>query len=212
MTTAARMTVRSVPELFPASTIVCVASGPSLTQDDVNFCRGKARVIAINDAYRLCPWADVLYGCDAAWWNYHQGVPTFAGLKYSLEAKAAVWPGVQVLRNAGREGLSLERDALCTGLNSGYQSLNCAVHLGAKRILLLGYDMQTAKGKSHWFGEHPPTLSRGSQYQKFREHFATLVEPLRQLGIEVLNCTPNSALRCFPMATLHDALSREVAA
>jgi hypothetical protein len=45
-----------------------------------------------------------------------------------------------------------------------------------------------------------------SQYPSFIKHFRTLVAPLRDLGIEVLNCTPGSALDCFPMADLRDVL------
>jgi len=28
-------------------------------------------VLAINDAYRLAPWADWLYACDDRWWRFH---------------------------------------------------------------------------------------------------------------------------------------------
>lgn len=52
-------------------TIVCVASGESLTRADVNYCRGKARVLAINDNYRIAPWADWLYACDGRWWDVY---------------------------------------------------------------------------------------------------------------------------------------------
>src|SRR5690606_8383467 len=36
---------RAVPRRWPNSTVVCLASGPSLTPEDVAFCRGKAPVI-----------------------------------------------------------------------------------------------------------------------------------------------------------------------
>jgi len=45
----------SVPRLWPGETFVCLASGPSLTQADVDYCRGKARVIAIKDVLHLAP-------------------------------------------------------------------------------------------------------------------------------------------------------------
>src|SRR4051812_2852413 len=108
-----------VPRLFPNSTIVCIAGGPSLTPADVDACQARARVIAINDAYRLAPWADVLYACDAKWWRWHRGVENFSGRKYALEPAASVWPGVEVLRNTGEHGLELERDALRHGRNGG---------------------------------------------------------------------------------------------
>ncbi len=205
--TARQIATATVPALWPGETVVCLGGGPSLTQADVDACRGRARVIAVNDAYRMAPWADVLYGCDAAWWNAHKGVTTFSGLKYSLEPKAAIWPGVQILRNAGREGLCLERDALCTGSNSGYQAINLAVHLGAIKVVLLGYDMQATNGKSHWFGEHPSPLARGSQYSRFRRHFATLPKPLQAAGVTVVNASRVTALTAFPCLPLEEALS-----
>ena len=50
-----------MPRLSDGGTIVCLATGPSLTQADVDAVRGQAdAVIAISDAVDLAPWADVL--------------------------------------------------------------------------------------------------------------------------------------------------------
>jgi hypothetical protein len=203
-----------VPVLCPGGTVVCLGGGPSLTPEDVNRCQGQATVIAINDAYRLAPWADVLYAADARWWKVHQGVPSFAGLKYSLQPDAARWPGVQILQNTGSEGLELAPTGLRTGRNGGYQAINLAVSLGATRILLLGYDMQRLPGQpSHWFGEHPPTLRAYSPYEDFCVMFTMLVAPLQQVGVTVINCSRQTALTCFPRMPLEDALAvKQVAA
>lgn len=198
----APLTYATVPTLWPGSTIVCVASGPSLTQAQVDAVRGKARVIVINDGYRLAPWADVLYACDAKWWKWHRGVPTFAGLKYTMHPTRNAY--AQTLRNAGDTGLTRDQNALRTGHNSGYQAINLAVHLGAARIVLLGYDMQATKKGQHFFGKHPDNSQ--PPFPKCLEDFATLVEPLAASGVAIVNCTPCSALRCFPMAILEDVL------
>jgi hypothetical protein len=81
----------SVPKLCPGGTVVCIGGGPSLTRDDVDYCRGKAFVIAINDAYKLAPWADALYACDGLWWRWHKGVPSFDGPKFALTKPAAIY-------------------------------------------------------------------------------------------------------------------------
>ncbi len=39
------------------------------------------KLIAIKQCIDLVPWADVVYGCDAAWWIYRKGLPEFRGLK-----------------------------------------------------------------------------------------------------------------------------------
>lgn len=203
----------AVPRLWPESTIVCLGSGPSLTQDDVDACRGRARVIAINDSHRLAPWADVLYATDAKWWKFYCGVPAFHGLKFAVmdcewEQDGVPWPDLRVLKNCGVSGLELNPTGLRNGKNSGYAAVNVAVHLGASRILLLGYDMGKAPdGKVHFFGEHPDALQASSPYVSFIEMFATLVKPLQQCGVEVINCTRRTALTCFPQRPLEAALA-----
>ncbi len=198
----------AVLRLFPGSTIVCVASGPSLTQEDVDYCQGKAVVVAVSDTYKLAPWANVLYATDAKWWGYHQGVPTFTGLKFALRHEAGQWPGVQVLRDSGDSGLTADPSELCNGKNSGYGAVNLAVHLGATRIVLLGYDMQVAKdGRRHFFGDHPkPLLKDIPPFEWWRQNFATMVQPAKALGVEILNCTARTALTCFPRMALRDAI------
>lgn len=197
----------SVPKAWPGETVVCLATGPSLTQADVDYVRGKAKVIAINDAYRLAPWADALYACDAKWWGWHKGVPEFTGPKWSMDGSPwnntrATYPDIQRLRNSGPDGLEHHPGALKNGRNSGYQAINLAVHYGAAKIVLLGYDMQPSGGKSHFFGEHPNRQQ--SPYAQFRLRFTGLVKPLAKLQIAILNCTRRTALNCFPKAALED--------
>jgi hypothetical protein len=189
-------------------TFACIGGGPSLTQADVDRLRGRCSVIAINDAYRLAPWADVLYAADYKWWEYHRGAPDFTGLKCSIESSIGLyWPGVTVLRNTGPDGLETDPTGLRAGKNGGYQAINLAVHLGATRILLLGYDMSlSADGRSHWFGEHPPTVRDYSPYDEMREAFESLKAPLANAGVEVLNCSRRSALTAFPIVALDEAL------
>lgn len=207
--------VAPVPRLWPGSTVVCLGTGPSLTQADVDACRGRARVIAVNDAYRLAPWADVLYAADYKWWRIHQGVPTFAGRKFSIMADGIQiaqqeYRDVHILRNTGRDGLELEPNALRTGLNSGYQAINLAVHLGASTIVLLGYDMApAADGRRHFFGDHPAPLQRYSKFADFLRHFDTIAEPLAAAGVRVVNASRQSALTVFPFKALSQALALE---
>ena len=92
------------------------------------------------------------------------------------------------------------------GSNSGYQALNIAVLMGATRIILLGFDMKRVQGKSHFFGEHPKGLSNGDGYGLFIEKFQTAVDLPKEAAIEVLNCTPDSALPWFEKRDLREVL------
>jgi hypothetical protein len=219
----------TVPRLWPGGTVVCMASGPSLTKEDAEYCRGLADgVIVVNTTYQMAPWADVLIASDLRWWEWHKGAQSFKGRKYATSrqvgrlAHKRGW-NVEILRNLGRDGLALEPDSLMHGLNTGYRAINLAVHFGASRILLLGYDMhrhdtgQDGKRlpsrdcREHWHGDHP--VPSRSVYKVFRKCFLSMVDPLRQLGVEVINCTPGSALECFPRADLRETLkAREVEA
>ena len=194
-----------VPRLWPGATIVCIASGPSLTQADVDSVRGKAKVIVINTSYLKAPWADVLYACDAKWWKWNKGAPSFHGLKYALTTESGRWPGVQVLKRGGTDGLSLKPTSLVTGSNSGYQAVNLAFHLGGPgcRIVLLGYDMQRGpKGEEHWHPDHP--MKSRNPYKQWIRLFGTLVKPLQDKGVEIINCSRRTALECFPGRPLQE--------
>lgn len=205
----------SVPKLWPGSTIVCIGGGQSLVAEDVDVCRGQ-HVIAVNDAYRLAPWADVLYAADAKWWKWQyrdrpDEINAYTGLRYSLNPDATKYPNVQVLKRTGSAGLELRAWGLRTGENGGYQAINLAVHLGAVRVLLLGYDMQITGGQQHWFGKHDSSPSP-SPYSMFRKKFDTLPEPLRVAGVTVINCSRETALTTFPRQSIREALGRQAVA
>jgi hypothetical protein len=109
------------------------------------------------------------------------------------------------MNNAGWAGLTTDPEAICNGHNSGSAALNVAVHLGAKRILLLGYDMgPDSKGRRHFFDVGATVVN--SPFEKFRKLTATMVEPLKALGIEVINCSRSTRLECFPCQPLREVL------
>ncbi|HEX8030285.1 MAG TPA: hypothetical protein VF491_17545 [Vicinamibacterales bacterium] len=201
-------TYATVPRVWPGETVVCLGTGPSLTHEDVEYCRGRARVIAVKHAIEWAPWADAIYSCgmDAGkWWQRHgDALAWFDGLRYTLDPSAAKW--AQVLRNTGFTGLETSPDGLRTGKNSGYQCIGLAKHLGAAKIVLLGYDMQpSSDGRDHFFGTHwhgarPP-------FAAFIDLFETLVAPLRELGIQIINASRETALTAFARMSIQEALA-----
>lgn len=221
--------VISVPRLWPGDTVAIIGGGSSLTKEDCDYVRGRAHVIAIKEAGHCslpgrvapAPWADVLYAADEKYWRFEKGAPVFTGLKYSIEEfplwnrrskdpKAAPdarlsWPDIQILDNTGEEGLEVHPTGLRTGWNSGYQAVGLAKHLGAARIILLGFDMwKGANGHQNWFGPHPTHLD--SPYPLFLQAFASIVAPLKSAGVQVLNCSRRTVLNAFPRVRLEDAL------
>lgn len=198
-------------------TIICLATGPSLSADDCAAIQGKAQVIAVNDAYKLAPRADIVYACDARWWFVHgeQVMAAATGERWiqhmadqvppdKLHADAAQKFGLRVVR--GREGVGLGRDVIHFGSNSGYQAINLAYLRGATRIVLLGYDMQHTGGAVHFFGDHPEQLHNGPDFNSIIPKFKALAADLAAEGVEVINCTRQTALPYFRRAALEDVL------
>ena len=77
-----------------------------------------------------------------------------------------------------------------------------AYHLGATRIILLGFDMHSHGGKSHWFGDHPAKYATGDKIERFIVAFRS-IKP-EQYGIEILNCSRETALDAFPRHDLDE--------
>lgn len=152
----------------------------------------------------------MLYFADAKWWRWHRErdeFRAFAGEKCSIWSSGNEIddPQVNILRNAGSEGLSDDAGALCTGSNSGYQAVNLAYLAGAARIVLVGYDAKPGpKGERHWFGDHPDRSS--APYAHMVKAFRELAGRLAAAGIEVINATPASAIECFRKEPLETAL------
>jgi len=209
------------------ATAVLLGGGPSLTVEQVERIRrareaGLVRVIAINDAYRLAPFADVCYFADSEWWGWHKDRAefiAFAGQKCSIADSGAniTDKDVYILSNANGRGhgygLSLDPRQIVTGRNSGYQALNIAVLAGAKTVILLGFDARepSTDGKTHWFGDHP-RREPIAVYAEYRKAFSAGAGAIEAAGVRVVNCSPGSAIDAFPKMELEDALQLVFAA
>lgn len=203
----------SVPRDWVGQTVAILASGPSMSQQVADAVRGRCKVIAVNnqgvaakDKPAIAPWADVLYAADLAWWRHHQDAALrFAGLKVTVREHFKS-PDVYSLQQSTEQVFDSRPTHIVTGANSGYQALHLAAHFGAARVLLCGYDMRKVTGQKHWFGDHPGNLNQVMSFGRWIQNFHRLAPVLKGKGIKVFNCTPESALDCFPHAKLQDAL------
>ena len=93
------------------------------------------------------------------------------------------------------------------GTNSGAQAVNLAYHLGATRIVLLGYDMQHTGGRRHCHQDYPAGWLNAEPVKGWASQFAFLARDLAAEGVEVLNASRETALTCVPRMTLACALS-----
>src|SRR5690554_1164570 len=170
------------------TTWALLAPGPSATAEDAERVRSAGLPLgAVTSAFELAPWADFIAATDGAWWRRYPDAKQLPGAKYTMHQVK----GVERVKVPGY-----------VAVNSGVLGLECAKRLGATRILLLGFDMRG----SHFFGEYRNGLSNTSEARR-RMHLSQYAKWAKaNRGIEILNCTEGSALKCFPMARLDEYL------
>lgn len=176
-------------------TVCCIGSGPSLTAGDCGAVRDAGlKVIAVNSAFVLAPFADVIYGGDLNWWRANRA---------RIDTAAELWTCNKTA--AGEFGL--QRHEVFGAYNSGMRALQLAAARGARRVLLLGYDCQLTDGRKHFHPDHVglpnPTAI---QVKKWQVQFTRLARALERQKVEVWNCSRQTALFCFPRAPLEQAL------
>lgn len=202
-----------IPTDWTGQTAVVIASGPSLLPEDVDWCRGKAKVVAVSNNWRLAPWADAMYAADFKWWNCHAANVEFAGEKWCGTEEAATRFGLRLLpvTKIGEDKKTNESFGLTSagvnrgGGNSGFQAVNFALLRGAARILLLGFDMQATGGRKHWFGDHPAPMNTNSDYPAWQRAMDAAAASV-PAGVEIINCSRETALTAYRRARIQECL------
>ena len=199
--------------IWEGETAVVIGSGPSLTKQDREHTKGRARVIALNREWRWTPWADILYVCDGKYFflqdaDGHDALTHFNGHVVTQDYRAvAERPRLKWVEVSGREGLSTTPGFVRSGRTSAHQAINLACQLGVVRVLLLGIDLKFAPdGRQHHYPE-PKMGLKSEALEIMARYFPSLVEPLNEFGVEVVNCSPSSALDLFPKARIQEVLA-----
>lgn len=202
----------TVPRLYAGSTVYCLGSGPSLAAVDPSLLYGKPLVTCNSAAFWAEPsWSSCTHALfydgkyiareDEKCRQLHDCGGTVVTIDAGVER-----PWVRLLKSRAGCGLHRDPDAVANGLNCGHGAVNLAYHLGAQRIVLLGYDMRVCRGnRTHWNGR---TVDDPWKYAThFARAFQKIAADLAEIGVSVLNATPHSALEVFPRISLADALS-----
>jgi len=193
--------------------VIIAASGPSLTPEVAEEVRRteQKKVIVVNDSWKLFPFANVLYACDARWWDV-KGCGNFRGERWSNNNKelndnteCAKRHSLQLVEGKDGNEFCLEPGVICFGGNSGFQAINLALQFGAKHIILVGYDMRKVGTLNHFFGEHPPEFTGNDHYEFFCANFDAGAASLPK-EYRIVNATAGSALNCFPKMSYAEAI------
>jgi len=198
----------AVPKMFTGETIYIIGGGHSLKNFNFDSLVGR-KTIAINKAILYHEKADVLYWTDGRFYTWFKNnIDSYKGLKFALKPLNAYTPDIQVLKKGKQYGLETDPQILAHGFNSGYAAINLAYHLGAARIILLGFDMCNDGVISHFHDGYPTKPAGEHIYKdKFLPGFKQLGLDLRAAGVQVMNATSYSRLNVFPKISIEEALS-----
>lgn len=185
---------------WPGRTVVCIASGPSLTPEDCELVRASGHpTIVTNTTFRLCAWAHALFGYDAPWWRHYidEVKRIFQGRLFSKSPR---------LREFGVEWAEQYPPFKSFG-NSGACAISLAVAAGASRIVMLGYDGQVpVSGPSHHHGDHPSDLRNCTSSPAWPAQFGRLSHYVAKHGVDVVNASRATVLTHFKRAPLEFCL------
>lgn len=217
-----------VPRLWAGETALLLGGGPSLkalmaSPAWASLPRPDVRVVAINRAVEVAPWADLHFAADDAWYRgFARTLDGFAGLRVTT-ARGKLPEGVKRLGTVpSRTGLSGPLPPACSpssdrlgGICSGGRALDLARLLGCRKVLLAGYDFKAGpKAETHWHDGYGPRLNardRDKWGRDFMPAIERMAPALAALGIEVVNLNPDSRLRCFRFVSIERALGTRLA-
>jgi hypothetical protein len=208
-----------IPRKFEGDTAIVCGTGPSITLEIIDQVNGSGcRVFGANRAWEIFN-CDVVHGCNYQFWDHYW--PQIKDQQFDkwttrpeLEGK---YPGLNYIEERWEDGLSKEQHWISAHHGTGPQLVNIAYLYGCTRLLLVGWDMRYL-GKTgpqtytrrRYLDEDPLTLNHwprtgpnGEQTGLIKE--METIHP-EDYGIEIINCTPDSAMTCFPMGDLGDEM------
>lgn len=172
-------------------------------------------VIAVNMAFKIGDWIDCVFFGDSNFINIannRSDLFEFKGLRVSCADKIEDY--AHVIKILGRDrskklGISTNPSLVSWNYNSGAAAINLAVHFGVKKIILLGFDMNLdSNNNQHWHKVYDHSLDKIPELMKYHlSGFPMIARDLRTLGVEVINCSPNSAIECFPKMSIKEVFN-----
>ena len=143
------MQYKSIPRMQTPRTVYIIGGGPSLKDNNPDdYLTRDDCVLATNDAYQYQCASACLFA-DGSWWRLHR--------KNLEEWDGVIWttskishPRVQCIQMQ-RNGLSTNSTWIGWNMCTGWAGLNIALLAGAKKVVLLGFDMSFGtNGDPNW--------------------------------------------------------------
>lgn len=175
--------------------IVCIASGPSLTDEDCRLVEASGLpTVAINHSWKKARFANFIYAGDGRWWDEYGEEIDIPAERWTCSSRAAVKFGVNLHKVGGP-------------YNSGMRAIQWAIRRGIKTIILLGFDCSVKNG-THWHGNHDRSKNPDTAIcRKWKKQFAQLALAAKREKVRVINCSRYTEIDCFEKMRLEDALA-----
>jgi len=194
-----------IDTIWEDATVYIVGGGPSLKDFNWNLLKGK-NVICVNRAFQVLPDADVLYWTDSRFYKWHKAeIDLFKGKKITCRTIPNPPADVTILKSNLARGFDDRPDYITHGNNSGFGAISLAVKMGATKIYLLGYDMNSNNRDTHWHNGYNIKHNHNI-YTKMIQAFETLAPELSKRKIHVWNANPTSKLECFRKCSVQSAI------
>jgi hypothetical protein len=196
--------------MWEGATVYILGGGHSLLDEKLELVHDK-RVIGVNTSFMLGDWVDVCWWGDPPWYDWNIiGLSEFGGLKACCCKSLMNKPEVKVLKRSKDKpmGIDLRPNFVSWNKSSGSSAINLAVHFGAKKIVLLGFDMRPSdRGEDNWHDLHK-VKSPYTPYSEFLKAFPYIKKDARNLGVEIINSTMCSLISedIFPKISLEEVV------
>jgi hypothetical protein len=165
--------------------VAVIGGGPSFRDFDLERLRG-AHVLAVKSVIIEVPWADACYGSGSYsdWRSKLENVQS--RVYWAADQPEPSSKNITFLKRLDGEGVSDDPGEIYGGKTAGFGAMQICIHKRARTIVLFGFDYD--------------------QWPKWAEHFGVYASYFTQHGVNIVNASPRSKIRCFQKVGLDDGV------
>jgi hypothetical protein len=188
-----------IPREWAGERCFILCNGESIRDQRKLIPQLNGRFIAIKEAVRLRPDADVLFVAAERKVDINPSLfPLFRGQYVIARNKVpANYPDYvkRVCRTKDHSKLCDLPDHVC-GYDCGTSAINIAFHFGATEIVLLGMDMRGDRWCNGEF-DHPMPHIPDDHHARHKSVLPDIAKDAKRRGVRIVNCSPISKVKCF---------------
>jgi uncharacterized Rossmann fold enzyme len=194
-----------IPEaVWEGQDVFIIGGGPSLKGFDWSLLKNEF-TIGCNAAFLLGEQVSKIcyFGDFDFFEKFKKQLESYKGVVFT-SANKLLYSKVPYLWTLQRRARGLYTDAIGWNDSTGASAINLALLLGAKRVYLLGFDMNLATNKdSNWHSHYKKKATIGSinSFKRAIESYLVKDLPIKFPGREVVNVSDCSQLKGFPIVS-----------